>query len=92
MGFGIEHKVQVITIVSRTASAKGTCSADPRSSDTGTIASAARLLASRSYSVDGSNDAGDCRAVERQVQPGPDAELKNQPSGQRDRLMTIVVK
>ena len=50
VGFGMEHKVQVITIVSKTASAKGTCSADPRRSDTGTTASAVRLLACQTAS------------------------------------------
>jgi hypothetical protein len=36
----IEHKVQVITIASKAASVKGTCSADPRSGETGATASA----------------------------------------------------
>ena len=45
IGFGIEHKVQVITIVSKTESAKGRWSAEARSSDAGMNVSTARLLA-----------------------------------------------
>jgi hypothetical protein len=45
---------QVITIVSNTASATGRSSAEARSNDTGMTTSAARLLASRSNSGDGS--------------------------------------
>src|SRR5580704_13930540 len=54
IGFGIEHEVQVITIVSNTASATGRSSAEARSNDTGMTTSSARLLPSRSNSGDGS--------------------------------------
>ena len=48
------HKVHVITTASTAASANGMCSADARSSDTGTTAFAIRLLATRSNWGDGS--------------------------------------
>jgi len=38
IGFGIEHNVQVITMVSKTATANGRCSAEALISDTGTTA------------------------------------------------------
>jgi hypothetical protein len=34
-GFGIEHKVQVVTMLSKTTLAKGSCSAEALASDTG---------------------------------------------------------
>jgi hypothetical protein len=53
-GFGIEHKVQVVTIVSKTLLANGICSAEPLTSDTGIGTSAVLFLANRSSSVEGS--------------------------------------
>src|SRR5690349_8749430 len=76
IGFGMEHKVQVITIVSKTESESGRCSAEARSNDTGMTTSAARLLASRSNSGDGSRPTTWVTgAIERQVDSRPDADL-----------------
>jgi len=38
------------------------------------------------------NDAGDCPAIERQVHPRPDADLKNQTSRPLDRSLGIMVE
>jgi hypothetical protein len=50
-GFGIEHKVQVVTMLSKTTLAKGSCSAEALTSDTGTGTSAILFLANRSSST-----------------------------------------
>jgi hypothetical protein len=53
-GFGIEHSVQVIIMVSKIAPAKGSCSADALISETGRRASAILFLAIWSSSIEGS--------------------------------------
>jgi hypothetical protein len=53
-GFEIEHKVQVVTMVSKTVLPNGICSAEPLTSDTGTRTSAILFLANRSSSAEGS--------------------------------------
>ena len=38
------------------------------------------------------NNVGDCRAIERKIQPRPHADLKNQPSRRLDRPLAIMVE
>src|SRR5689334_8525977 len=94
IGFGIEHKVQVITIVSNTTSATGRFSEEARSNDTG-MTTFSRPSTREPQQFGGwieTKDVGDCRAIERQVHPRPDADLKNQTSRRLDRSLAIMVE
>jgi hypothetical protein len=73
--FEIENKVQVITIVSKAASATGIGFTAPRSGETGTTASATCRVGDR-------EEESEPLAIEWHVQPGPDPDLKNQTSAE----------